>query len=175
MRIAQFKIIFLCLLCVLTLTLLSSCGYSLGYRTPPDVYTIGVPIFHNSTFGLRREIEYDLTSLVRQEIQTRTSLRVVSTEKADMILRGNIVVFRENLIVQGDRNNKVESNVFAVVDVILEDYVNGSKMTMRVNDNEPFSPVLGEEFQTGRNRALKNLAERIVARIEYWDDYEESS
>ncbi|MBI4583943.1 MAG: hypothetical protein HY717_07965 [Planctomycetes bacterium] len=159
-------------LAALLLVLASGCGYTLGYRTPPQVLTIAVPIFHNATFPLRREVEFDLTSLVRQEIQKRTALAVVPEDEADLVLRGTIVDFREHLVVEGRNDAKIESNIDAVVDLVVEDYQNGVQMKRRVRTVEPFSLLAGETFNEGRRRALGNLAERIVAAVEYWDDYD---
>lgn len=152
----------------LVVCLLAGCGYSLGYQAPPGARTIAVPIFQNATVGLRRELEYDLTLLVRREIQSRTDLTLADSESADLVLRGTIREFREDIVVEGQRDRKEESNVRAIVDVVLEDYLNGVKYPRRVRDDQPFSPRQGEDFADGRRRALENLAERIVASIEYW-------
>ena len=90
-----------------------------------------------------------------------------------MVLRGNIVEFSEDLVVEGRRDRKIESDVRAVVDIVIEDYRNGFRFSRRVRDTQPFSPALGETFAVGRRRALENLAERIVAAAEFWDDYED--
>jgi hypothetical protein len=112
---------------------------------------------------------------VRRTVHARTPLRVVSEEGADLILRGRIVEFREAPRVEGAFDEKIESLVLAVVDLELEDYRNDYRARYRVRTTEPFSEAAGESFATGRSRAFGNLAERIVARIEYWDDYEDAS
>ena len=154
---------------------LPGCGYSVGYRAPPGVKTVAVPIFQNSTFGLRRDIEFELTALVRSELHARTELRVVDSADADLILRGNIVEFDEDLVVQGRRNQKEESDVRAVVDLSIEDHVNGYRSSRRVDYVQPFSPALGEVFDDARRETLENLAERIVNALEYWGDYDDFS
>lgn len=159
-------------LAVLVLSL-PSCGYSVGYRAPPGVKTVAVPIFQNSTFGLRRDIEFELTALVRAEILSRTDLRVVDSASADLVVRGNIVEFDEDLVVQGKRNRKEESDLRAVVDFTIEDYANGFRSSRRVDYVQPFSPVLGEVFDDARRQTLENLAERIVNSVEYWGEYED--
>lgn len=152
---------------------LPGCGYTLGYRTPPGVETVGVPIFQNTTFPLRREVEFDLTSRVRKGLERRSPLRVVHSGEADLVLRGTILEFRESLVIEGERDSRVESNLVAVVDVALEDYVNGTRLVRRITTTEPFSVAAGESFETGRGRAIDNLAERIVSFVEYWDEYDE--
>ena len=153
---------------------LVGCGYSLGHRAPPGVRTVAIPIFHNTTFPLRREVEFNLTSAVRQELQRRSSLRLVDSEDADMVLRGTILEFRETLLVEGDRDEKVESSVFAVVSLVLEDKFNGYEVELpRVTTSEPFSPSNQGSFESGSRSVVERLAERIVAAMEYWDDYED--
>lgn len=153
---------------------LVGCGYSLGHRAPPGVRTVAIPIFHNATFPLRREVEFNLTSAVRQELQRRSSLRLVDSENADMVLRGTILEFRETLLVEGDRDEKVESSVFAVVSLALEDKFNGYEIELpRVTTSEPFSPSNQGSFESGSRSVVERLAERIVAAMEYWDDYED--
>lgn len=156
----------------LALPLLASCGYQLGYRLPEGVGTLAVPIFHNATFPLRREVEYDLTEAVRKEFHARSPLRVVDSDRADLVLRGTIVEFRELLLADEERDRKVESSLVAVVDLTLEDHVNGTRREYRVTTAEPFSTASGESFGSRQAGALSNLAERIVAQVEYWGDYE---
>ena len=43
-----------------------------------------MPIFDNMTFPLRRDIEYELTSALRREIQARTRLRLVDDRVAEV-------------------------------------------------------------------------------------------
>ena len=71
----------------LVLAAAAGCGYTPGYRTPGSVSTISVPIFDNHTFPLRREVEYDLTSAFRRQIQSRTALSIVDHGDADMVVR----------------------------------------------------------------------------------------
>ena len=86
----------------LVLTALTGCGYSLGYRTPSAVQSVAVPIFQNQTFPLRREIEYELTSAFRKEIQARTQLCLTNSLDADMVVHGTIRYYRERVIAEGD-------------------------------------------------------------------------
>lgn len=153
----------------------AGCGYSLGFQAPPGVSTVAVPIFHNATFPLRREVEHDLTLMVRREIIARTSLRLVPEAEADLVLLGRIIEFREGLVVEGRRDAKVESNVVAVVDVEIIDHRNGYRNRKRVRGTEPFSAEAGESFEEARRRAIGNIAERIVAAMGYFDDYEDGA
>ncbi len=151
----------------------AGCGYRLGYRVPSGARSIGIPVFRNATFPARRDLEYELTSLVRREFQGRTDLEVVGSQHADLVLRGTIVRFRERLVADGQNNQKIESSIDAEVSWTLEDYISGHRRSQITRTSEPFSPGAGEEFDSGRRRALENLAERIVAGVEHWG-FEES-
>jgi hypothetical protein len=145
------------------------CGYTLGYRTPPGVKTVAVPIFANATFPLRREVEFELTSSFRQELQARTGLRIVDeTGSPDLVVRGRIVEFREWVIAEGRLDVKTESSVVARVDLSIENYLDGTLRPAQVYDSEPFSIEAGESFAVGRARAIRKLAEKLVVALEDW-------
>ena len=63
-------------------------GYSTMSLYPDEVRTIAIPIFENKTFS--RGVEFDLTNAVIQTIETRTPYKVVTRDRADTILLGQI-------------------------------------------------------------------------------------
>jgi hypothetical protein len=149
----------------------AGCGYSLGYRAPSEARSIAVPIFRNATFPIRREVEFELSNRVRQELGRLSSLRLADSEDADLILRGTIVEFRESLVVEGRGDEKIESNLVAVVDCVLENRLaGGARREFRVTTSEPFSTALGETLADRRGRALQDLAQRVVLGAEDWGE-----
>lgn len=147
----------------------SGCGYSIGYRETPGVRTVAVPTFHNATFPIRREIEYEITSAFRQELQARTSLRIIDElASPDMVVRGRILEFRERVVAEGKQDQKTESSLVALVELQIENYKGGTLRVERVSDVEPFSIQAGESFDDGRRRAIRNLAEKLVIAAEDW-------
>jgi hypothetical protein len=151
---------------------MAGCGYSLGYRTPESVSSIAVPIFDNRTFPLRREVEYDLTSALRRQIQSRTALSLVDHGEADLVVRGTITEFRERVVAEGRRDEKIESSVFLDVQLLVEDHRNGKQWEERVRVQEPLSYIGGESFDEARARAIDNMAQRILEAIEFWGEEE---
>ena len=154
---------------VVAIVLLSGCGYTLGYRVPEGVQTIAVPIFDNQTFPLRREIEYQLTQAFRREIQVRTELVLTDESSADLVVFGKIRRFHEHSVGENRFDRKIESNIDVIVDLIVEDHRNGKRWEHRVVRVEPLSIDRGETFDTAAARAIANLAERLVTRIEHWE------
>ena len=147
---------------------LGGCGYALGYRKDPTLACIAVPTFTNATFPLRREVEYELTSAVRKEIQARTPWRLVASADADLVVFGRILEFDELVIAEGRRDEKTESNLRVTVELRAEDYRHLRTWTQQVRDVEPFSIESGETIAVARRRAIGNLAEKIVLALEAW-------
>ncbi len=145
---------------LLGLTLMASagCGYSLGYRAPSSVTSVAVPMFHNATFPLRRELEFALTSATREQIQTRTSMVLVDSDEADMVVQGTIRDFDERVVAEGRNDEKLESRVLITVSLLVEDYQNKKRWEETVRVDEPLSFDVGARIEIGRQRAIEDLA-----------------
>ncbi len=154
----------LAVLCVL------GCGYSTGYRLPAGVFKVAVPIFENQTFPLRREIEYDLTRSLRQELELRTDAILVPAAQADAVLEGTILSFEESVLTEGRLDTVQESSVFMRVRIRFVRSRDGSVLLDRiVSDQASFSQLRGETLDDARNEAINEIAERIVAELEPWN------
>ncbi|MGQ9589642.1 MAG: LPS assembly lipoprotein LptE [Planctomycetota bacterium] len=153
----------------LSAALACGCGYTLGYRAPPGVETVAVPIFQNSTFPLRRDVEYEITSRFREELQARTPLRLVDSGSADLVILGTVRQYRDPTVAEGPRDERIESVLIVAVDLVVEDYVNGVRSEVGVEVVEPFSDQRGETARDVRARAFKNLAERMAIAVEAWE------
>jgi len=158
---------FLLSICMLEL---SGCGYSSAFRAPAGVRTIAVPTFNNATFPLRRELEYELTAALRREVLSRTNLKLVDTSDADLVVHGTIREFREPVVAEGRRDQVLESTLVMSVTVIVEDYARGKRWQENVRKDEPFSVQLGETLEQARDRAIANIAERILLVVESWEE-----
>ena len=153
----------------LVLLLASGCGYSLGYRVPPSVRTVAVPIFQNESFPLRREVEYEITSAFRTEILARTPLELVDSADADMIVHGTIRQYDERVTAEGPSDEKIESLLVVTVFLVVEDRRNRLRLETEVRVLEPLSTQLGETLRDARRRAIRNLSERMLLEIEDWE------
>ena len=145
------------------------CGYSLGYRAPPHVQSVAVPIFQNQSFPLFRDIEYELTDTFRREIQARTPLEVLTSGSADLLILGTIRDFRKSTVAEDEHDRAIESVLVVVVSVTVEDFRNRRRWTEDVRVVEPFSIQLGDTTASVRERAFKNLSERMLLAIESWE------
>jgi hypothetical protein len=151
--------------------IVSGCGYSLGYRTPPNVETIAIPIFQNVTFPLWREVEYEVTEALRREVQARTRLRLTYSDTADLVVLGTVREFRPATLAEGEFDEKIESVLIVSAALVVEDYRNEQRYQVdEVRVSEPFSDQFGEGVDSVRPRAVKNLAEKMLLAIESWED-----
>lgn len=154
------------LICVaFVFVLASGCGYSQKSLISRKINSIYIPIFDNNTF--RRGLEFDLTRAVKDEIMSRTSLRIVQKDSADTILSGTIRDVKETVLSQNSRDNIVESRVRIYADITLWD-----RRTERVlisgslNGAAEFIAKRGETVKSGIEEGIVNLAKIIVNNLE---------
>lgn len=154
------------LICVaFVFVLASGCGYSQKSLISRKINSIYIPIFDNNTF--RRGLEFDLTKAVKDEIMSRTSLRIVQKDSADTILSGTIRDVKETVLSQNSRDNIVESRVRIYADITLWD-----RRTERVlisgslNGAAEFIAKRGETVKSGIEEGIVNLAKIIVNNLE---------
>jgi outer membrane lipopolysaccharide assembly protein LptE/RlpB len=85
-------------LLILTAALLAGCGYHLSGHTsnlPPDIHSIGVPMFVNKTD--RPELEQRITEYVVSQFVTRGRYQILSTDQGvDAVLRGEITTYMQS-------------------------------------------------------------------------------
>ncbi len=82
------------LLVALLTLIVSSCGYHatpVGGIVPENTKTIAIPVFINGTN--EPYIDIEITKAVVEEFLTDGRLQVVSTESADLVMRGRVIRF----------------------------------------------------------------------------------
>lgn len=147
----------------------AGCGYTTGSLVPDRYHTISVAPFGNET--RRRDIDWEITQAVIEEIQARTNLRVVpESASPDLTLRGVLRDADDEALSRRDFQRMREGAYFltAEIDVTARD---GDAKTpllkdKKVHERESYVPVLGEDVRTARAEATRALAERIVRQLE---------
>ena len=175
------------------------CGWDghfniLGYTTQPlydpDIRTVYVPMFKNTT--MRQNIETDITRAVVSKINSLTTMRVVSCrEDADTELIGTVVTTRKAVINVNQLNEIREAEVGIVVEVLWRDLRpgrNGDILSQpKRKDPDPLAPVdplaalpkpltlspigtfipeLGGSRTSAEQQAINRLAVQIVSMME---------
>ena len=154
---------------LLLIVVLSGCGYSTRSLHQTGVRSVYVPIFDNHTF--RRELEFFLTEAVKNEILYKTNYKIAPKGRADTILNGEIVEFRERVLTEDTDDNVTETRVFVYVNVRWVDRRTGRVLMKRERLVRPteFVVAKGERLGTATAESFGDLAELIVQAME--DDW----
>ena len=151
---------------VVFFVLISGCGYTTKPLISRKINSIYIPIFENDTF--RRGLEFDLTNAVKDEIMSKTKLRIAQKDNADTILTGKIKKVTESMLSSNAEDNIVESRVSIYVDIKLVDRRTGRTLIEEKNlkNSAEFIVKRGENIKTASQESLYGLAEIIVYHLE---------
>jgi hypothetical protein len=157
------------MIAVLMVALMCGCGYSNKSLISRNISSIHIPIFENNTF--RRGIEFDLTKAVKNEVMSKTNLRIVGKDYADVILHGTVKEFTERTITQGFRDSLVEGQMTLFVDIELVDKRTGRTLINEKGIKQAAEYIVrrGETLDSATEEGIVNLAEIIVDHLaEKW-------
>lgn len=153
---------------------LAGCGYIVGKGFGPEVRSVSVPIFQNDTY--RRNIEYQLTEAVHQEIENRTPFRLAKGDAADTKLTGRIVQIRKDVLGETRFDDPRELQYTILVRVTWEDLRSGQILATQELPVSPeeipvigqaeFAPEVGHSLATATQDATTRMARRIVNMME---------
>ncbi len=100
---------------------LTGCGYHLaghGTTIPPEVHSIGIPIFENRTS--RPELEQRVTGAVIDEFSTRGRVRILPGEQgADAVLRGTLYTYTTTPVVLNEQGRARRYEILITARVVL--------------------------------------------------------
>lgn len=145
---------------------MASCGYTSRSLIDQNVQSVYVPIFDNDTF--RRDLEYDLTKAIKEEILFRTQLKIVDEKHADTILTGILRDVQENVLIENPDAVTVESRVSVFVQFSWLDQRTGRILIdkQNVSASAEFIATRNEDVQTGEIEAFVNTARKIINLME---------
>lgn len=100
---------------------LAGCGYHLaghGTTLPPEVQSVGIPIFENRTS--RPELEQRVTGAVIDEFTTRGRVRILPGEEgADAVLRGILYTYTTTPVVLNEQGRARRYEILITARVVL--------------------------------------------------------
>lgn len=159
----------------LCLLISSSCGYRVagrGDRLPPDIKTIAIPVFTNSTRQFK--IEQRVSAAITREFIERTKYQITTDPSvADAVLKGEIKDIRSGVIAFDQttgRATTLQVQVTAQVDLIHQH----SKKSVFSNHNYIFREqyqisqnpsALFEEQDPALDRLSRDLARTLVTEM----------
>jgi hypothetical protein len=130
------------------------CGYSLTGRSstlPPEIETIGVPMFANQTN--RPELEQRITEGVVDEFVTRGRFRIVAGEEgAQAVLNGTIFTYTTAPVVINEQGRATRYEIMITARVVLKEV--GTDRTLWSDDRFLFK----EQYE------IASLAETFIDR-----------
>jgi hypothetical protein len=153
---------------VAALLILVGCGYRVGpaelYR--PGIQTVHVQIFASKEF--RRDLEFKLTEAIQKRIATDTPYRLASPEKADTILKGEVLEVRQAAFAT-DYESRLprEKQLTLAVRVQWQDVRTGRMLLdqpIELQAVDYLTPT-GETEAFAQEKAIDRLAAKIVSKM----------
>jgi len=154
----------------LPLFLLAGCGYRTGFPLPEHLRTFSVNVFRNGT--LERNLDFEFTQALIQEIHAKTPLRVARPGKADLEISGELAEFQRHTTSRSRliSNRKyiggvTEMRYFLYVNVEMYDaakravFFRGDRIARRVD----FSLTRGQTSRDAKEELIRELARRVVS------------
>ncbi|MGE0481045.1 MAG: LPS assembly lipoprotein LptE [Phycisphaerae bacterium] len=144
---------------------LVGCGYTAGGPYRRDVRTVYVDMFESKEF--RRDIEFHLTEAVKKRIATDTPYRLAPREKADTILRGEVLEERVAAFAPDFRSRLArDKQVTLAVRIEWKDVRTGQLIDRpALLQSVDYLTPTGETEKLAQERAIDRLAGRIVAQM----------
>ncbi len=156
--------------------LIASCGYhftQVGGVVPQGAKTIAIPVFVNSTF--EPYVDVEVTKAVVEEFLTDGRLKVVSTDAADVVIRGKVTKFE--LIPQTYSVDPYVTSYNVIISVTIS-IIDGKTQQVLMQEttvgtvfNSSYGVTLGDISATkiaksaAITSACKDLASSIRSRI----------
>lgn len=145
---------------------LTGCGYSSDGLFRTDVKTVYVQMFDSREF--RRHLEFMLTEAVKKRIAADTPYRVAPKEKADTILKGEMLEERQTAFAPDFRSRQPrDKQMTMVVRVQWKDLHTGRLLVNRplLLQSGDYLPPAGESEKLAQQKGIDRLAARIVAQM----------
>ena len=163
------NLLFIALICVLTLFTFSRCGYHFpgrGEFLTPEIQGIAIPIFINQTTEVG--IENYFTAALVEEFNRSKRIRLVREERADATIKGTIKSYRSVPITFDATGQVQEYRCTATVGVSLVEKESGDVLwgPLELQDSEEYSAdpnILVTESREGE--AVKRIAEDLMEEV----------
>lgn len=154
---------------IVPLWLAAGCGYKAGFDLPPHIHTFAVNTFTNKT--LERNLDFEFTQALIQEILAKTRLRVARPDEADLVINGEIDDLDRHVVLDRRYGEKVVVSYVLYVNVEMLDRQNERVFFQgrRISREADYNVDLGESARKAREEVVRELARRVVSRaFEPW-------
>lgn len=154
---------------LLVLFILSGCGYALigtgASSLPKHLKTIALPTFVNKT--QEPQIEIELTRVIRDIFVRDGRLKVVSSERADSILDGELRHYEQKPIAFDASDRVTEYRVLIGVEISFRDLINNKvllKQSINAEETLKVSANITDReaaLRETRRKAFEKYSERV--------------
>ncbi|HUU98102.1 MAG TPA: LPS assembly lipoprotein LptE [Phycisphaerae bacterium] len=145
---------------------LSGCGYRAGEPFRSDIQTVYVEMFASREF--RRDLEFMLTEAVKKRIATDTPYRLAPREKADTILKGEVLEERQAAFAPDPLSRLPrDKQLTMIIRVQWKDLHSGRLLVDQPLELQAvdYLPPAGESEKFAQQRAIDRMAAKIVAKM----------
>lgn len=133
------------------------------YRT--DLDQVFVAYFENETFY--RDLQFQLTEQVVNEIVSSPGLRLSSKEDAEVVLSGTLLDVQQRVLAEDDSQNPLLTQVTLTVEARITDSRSGEILRRKsLSEYGYFSSTQSEDLSTAETGAITLLARDIVRLFE---------
>ena len=142
-------------------------GYQWHSLYREDLQTVAVPIFTSRDF--RRGVEFALSKAVVNQLEAHSPYKVVSRQRADTVLEGEITKIEVDMLSRAYREGIPQEQMMSLtVNFIWKDLRTGRILLERKNFQQTaaFYPTLGEGEFVGSQQAVEKLALGIVQEMQ---------
>lgn len=142
-------------------------GYAWSGLYREDVQSVAVPTFTTKDF--RRGVEMRLTEAVIKQLEASAPYKVVSRERADTVLEGQVTGVTLQTVNRDHYTNLPRAQVMTVtVDLTWKDLRTGRVLLQRKDFSQQatFYPQLAEGEFAGSQEAIEKLALAIVQEMQ---------
>jgi hypothetical protein len=159
-RISVFRLVGL----LAGLCLLTGCGYSSSGLYREGIRTVYVEMFQSKEF--RRGIEFELTEALRKQIDRSTPYRNAPKEKADTIITGEVLEWREATLGKDFLTALPRETAGSLAIKFRWQDMRTGKILVdqpRLLTTVEYVRPVGETVYNGRDDAVDRLARRVVS------------
>lgn len=154
------------LLLLLAAPALTGCiGLQQGNVFPVDHDAVYVSYFTNETFY--RDLEFQLTEQVVNEILSSPGLKLSSKADAEVLLTGRIVDVTQHVLAEDKAQTPIARSTTVTVEISLVDAHTGALLKKkRLSSHGQSVPALGQDTQFAQQEAFRYLARDIVRELQ---------
>lgn len=152
---------------VVSVITVAGCGYSNESLYRQSVQTVYVEMFQSKEF--RRKIEFQLTEAIRKQIDAATPYRNAPANRADTVLQGEVLEWREIGIATDPITDRPVQNIGTLAiryrwkDMRTGKLLVDRPLTVTTSD---YVRLLGEEPYDAHELAVNQMARKIVESME---------